>query len=151
MDNIALKKLLMEVPGKLCRNMNNEFIKSILKDLKIDFSPQHFMVLKLLEENRLLYVNEFVDLLSITKPQMTSLIDKLNEMGYVTRTNDINDRRRIYIALTKEGARGLQNINRVIDKQIDSRLANLKPNEIVDLENGLLMLQKFCFNCGKED
>ena len=75
MDNTTLKKLLVEIPGKLCRNMNNDFIKSILKDLGIDFSPQHYMILKLLQESKQLYVTEFVDMLSITKPQMTSLIE----------------------------------------------------------------------------
>jgi len=147
MDNEMIKKLLVEVPGKLCRNMNNKFIKSILKDLMIDFSPQHYMILHLLEENKKLYVTEFVDMLSITKPQMTSLIDKLSKMDYVTRTNDSDDRRKIYIALTNEGERVTQKINMVIDKQIDSRLVNLTQKEVVDLENGLLMLQKFCFDC----
>ena len=149
MDNIALKKLLVEVPGKLCRNMNNEFIKSILRDLMIDFSPQHFMILKLLEENKQLYVTEFVDMLSITKPQMTSQIDKLSEMGYVTRTNDIDDRRKIFISLTKEGEVIISKIIMAIDKQIDSRLVNLTQKEIEALEYGLLMLQKFCSNCSK--
>ena len=151
MNNIALKKLLVEVPGKLCRNMNNEFIKSILKDLMIDFSPQHFMILKLLEENKQLYVTEFVEMLSITKPQMTSQIDKLSEMGYVIRTNDVDDRRKIFISVTQEGEEITTKIIRAIDKQIDSRLVNLTKKEMVDLENGLLMLQKFCFNCRKEN
>lgn len=147
MNNAALKKLLVEIPGKLCRNMNNDFIKSILKDLEIDFSPQHYMVLKLLEESKQLYVTEFVDMLSITKPQMTSLIDKLNEMGYVTRTNDVDDRRKIFISATKEGGEITRKINAVVDNQIDSRLVKLTQKEIDALENGLLMLQKFCSNC----
>lgn len=151
MDNSALKKLLVEVPGKLCRNMNNEFIKSILKDLQIDFLPQHYMILKLLEENKQLYVTEFVDMLSITKPQMTSLIDKLSKMGYVTRTNDIDDRRKIYISATREGEEITMKINIAINNQIDDRLVKLTTKEIDTLRNGLLMLQKFCFNCSKEN
>lgn len=151
MDNKMLKKLLVEIPVKLCRSMNNEFIKSILKDLKIDLSPQHYMILKLLEENKQLYVTEFVDKLSITKPQMTSLMDKLSEMGYVNRTNDIDDRRKIYISVTKEGERITSKINFTIDSQIDDRLVKLTEKEIDTLKNGLLMLQKFCFNCNKEN
>lgn len=151
MDNTVLKKLLVEIPVKLCRSMNNEFIKSILKDLKIDLSPQHYMILKLLEENKQLYVTEFVEKLSITKPQMTSLIDKLSEMGYVNRTNDVHDRRKIYISATKDGERITSKINFTIDNQIDDRLVKLTGKEIDTLKNGLLMLQKFCFNCNKEN
>lgn len=147
MNNPELKKLLMDIPTKLCRNMNNEFVKSILKDLEINFSQQHYTILKLLKENKQLYVTEIVDILSITKPQMTSLIDKLIQMGYLNRTNDINDRRKIYISLTENGKAITAKINTAIDKQMDSYLTQLTQNEIDVLENGLLILKKLCINC----
>lgn len=147
MNNPELKKLLMDIPTKLCRNMNNEFVKSILKDLEINFSQQHYTILKLLKENKQLYITEIVDILSITKPQMTSLIDKLIQMGYLNRTNDINDRRKIYISLTENGKAITAKINTAIDKQMDSYLTQLTQNEIDVLENGLLILKKLCINC----
>ncbi|NLM68094.1 MAG: MarR family transcriptional regulator [Enterococcus sp.] len=150
MNNTELKKLLMNIPTKLCRNLNNEFIKSILKDLIINFSHQHYTILKLLEENKHLYVTEFVDILSITKPQMTSLIDKLVKMGYVNRTNDINDRRKIYISATQKGKMTISKINKTIDNKIDKHLFELTQKELEALENGLLILQKLCSNCSKD-
>ena len=147
MNNIELKKLLMNIPNKLCRNMNNEFVKSVLQDLQINFSQQHYMILKLLEGNKHLYVTEIVDILGITKPQMTSLIDKLIYMGYVNRTNDLNDRRKIYISTTKEGENITSEINDIIDKQIDTHLIKLSQEELEALEKGLLILQKICPNC----
>lgn len=151
MNNTELKKLLMNVPIKMCRNMNNEFIKSILKDLDVNLAQQHYMVLKLLEGNKHLYVTEFVDALGITKPQMTSLVDKLIEMGYANRTNDVNDRRRIYISLTNEGEFVVSKINESVDKQIDKRLITLTQKELETLGNGLLVLQKLCPNCGDKE
>ncbi|MDD4149320.1 MAG: MarR family transcriptional regulator [Bacteroidales bacterium] len=147
MNNIELKKLLLDIPIKLCRNMKNEFGKSILKDLDLDFSLQHLMVLKLLEGDKKLYVTEFVSMLSITKPQMTSLIDKLIEMAYVTRTNDIVDRRKVYISLTNEGENILSNISNRIDSQLDSWLVAFTQEELETLEKGLEVLQKLCLNC----
>lgn len=137
----------MNIPNKLCRNMNNEFVKSILQDLKMNFSQQHYMILKLLEGNKHLYVTEFVDILGITKPQMTSLIDKLIEMGYVNRTNDLNDRRRVYISITKEGENIASKINKAINNRIDTHLIKLSQKELETLENGLIILQKLCLNC----
>lgn len=151
MNNTELKRLLMDIPIKMCRNMNNEFIKSILKDLNVNLAQQHYMILKLLEGNKQLYVTEFVDILSIAKPQMTSLIDKLIEVGYVNRTNDVNDRRRIYISLTNEGEFIVSKINKSIDKQIDKRLITLSQKELEALGNGLLVLQKLCPNCNNKD
>lgn len=147
MNNIELKKLLMNIPIKVCRNMNNDFIKPILKNLGIDFSLQHYMVLKLLEGNKNLYITEFVSKLNIAKPQMTSLVDKLIKMDYVNRTNDSIDRRKIYISLTKEGEKILLEINKSVDNQLDNRLAALTLKESETLENGLKVLQKLCLNC----
>ena len=147
MHNTELKKLLMSIPIKMCRNMNNEFIKSILNDLNIDFSQHHYMIMKLLEGNKHLYVTEFVNILGITKPQMTSLLDKLIQMGYINRTNDLGDRRKIYISITNEGEGTISKINEAIDKQIDTRLIKLSQEELQALEKGLLILQKICPNC----
>ncbi len=124
MNNTELKNLLLDIPIKLCRNMNNEFIKSILKDLKIDFSLQHYMILKVLEGNKHLYVTEFVDRLGITKSQMTALVDKLIKMGYVSRINDIDDRRKIYLSVTKNGEEITSKINQSIDNQINNHLTS---------------------------
>ena len=151
MNNTELKELLMNIPIKLCRNMNNEFVKSILQDLDINFSLQHYMILKLLEGNKHLYVTEFVDILSIAKPQMTSLIDKLIKMGYVNRTNDLDDRRKIYISLTKEGENISSKINNAINNQIDKHLIKFSQKDLEALKNGLLILQKLCLNCNSRN
>ena len=147
MNNIELKKLLMNIPNKLCRNMNNEFVKSILQDLGLNISQQHYMVLKLLEGDKHLYISEFVDTLSITKPQMTALIDQLIRMNYVNRTNDVDDRRRVYISITKQGKNIMSKINKAINNQLDNRLIKLSKTELETLENGLIILQKLCLNC----
>ncbi|MDD2634355.1 MAG: MarR family transcriptional regulator [Bacteroidales bacterium] len=147
MDNTELKNLLMDIPMKLCRNMKDTFIKSILKDLNMDLSVQHYMILKLLEGNKNLYVTEFVSVLNITKPQMTLLIDRLINMKYVKRVNDHIDRRKIYISLTGEGENVLTKINKRVNEQIDSRIGVLSQSELDVLENGLQILQKLCLNC----
>jgi len=103
--------------------------------------------LKLLEEHEVLYLTEFVDILGITKSQMTALIDKLIEMGYVNRTNDADDRRKIFVSATEEGEKITSKINKAINTQIDNHLSKLDQNELHTLENGLLILQKLCKNC----
>ena len=107
--------------------------------------------LKLLEENKRLYVTEFADRLDITKSQMTALVDKLIEMGYVKRINDIEDRRKIYLSATNNGAIITSTINKSIDNQINNHLIRLTQEELKALENGLLILQKLCFNCNTKN
>lgn len=151
MNNKEVKTLIMNIPTKICRNLNKEFVVSIIKDLEVDISQHHFMVLRLLEEEKQLYVTEFVDRLSITKPQMTSLIDQLIKMGYVNRTNDTDDRRKIYISLTAKGSEITTKINEAIDMHINSFLFNLTQEELITLKNGLIILQKLCPNSNFKD
>lgn len=150
MNTTELKKLLLEIPTQLCRNMDQQFVKSILKDLGINFSQQHYTVLRLLEESGPLYVTALVEILGITKSQMTALVDKLIMMEYVNRTNDRNDRRKIYISTTHEGKKAASEINTAIDKQIDNHLFKLNQKELETLENGLLILKKLCADCNNK-
>lgn len=151
MNNTELKKLLISIPVELCRNMNNELVKSILKELEIDFSQQHYVILRLLKERNELFITEFVEILGITKPQMTALIDKLILMGFVNRTNNKEDRRKIYVSLTPEGEEITSKINNTINNQIDNHLIKLTQKESEELEKGLLILQKLCLNCSSKN
>lgn len=146
-NNTELKKLLLAVPIKICRNMDHQFVKSILKDLQLNISQQHFMILKLLETHEHLYISEFVEKLNITKPQMTSLLDKLIELDFISRTSDQNDRRKIVVTTTQSGEKLLTTINKAIDIQLDNYLVELNQEELSALENGLKVLKKLCVNC----
>lgn len=141
----------MEIPTKLCRNLDQHFIKSILKELEINFSQQHYTILKLLDENKHLYITEIVDILGITKSQMTVLVDKLIKMRYVNRIPDINDRRKIYISASKEGKKVASRINNAVNTQINNHLSKLNQEELEALESGLLILKKLCADCNSKD
>jgi len=98
-----LGELLMIIPTKMCRNMDKRFVNTILKDFSKDLAKHHFMIMKMLQKKDKFYVTEIVKYLGITKSQMTASVDKLLSLGYVEREADKNDRRKIFISLTKEG------------------------------------------------
>ena len=150
MFNTEIKRLLIDIPTKFCRNMNQKFVNTILKDITNDFSKHHFMILKLLYENEHLYVTEIVDILSITKPQMTASADKLIKLDYVDRKHDINDRRKIHLSITDRGKEITDQINNNIDLQVDGILNKLSKEEIKDLAVGLKVLHKFCSLCNNK-
>ena len=144
MDYTNIEKLIIDVPTKLCRNMNQRFVNSILKGITTEISQHHFVILKELDKKKHLYITELVDMLSITKSQMTASVDKLLSLGYVERKNDSKDRRKIYISLTKEGIEIVSKINMNIDLQLKNNLEKLSSEELKNLENGLKVLYKFC-------
>ena len=138
------EKLIIDIPTKLCRNMNQRFVNAILKDITTEFSQHHFVILKELDDKKILYVTELVDMLSITKSQMTASVDKLLSLGYVKRKNNNKDRRKYFLSLTKEGTEIVSKINKNIGVQLTNNLKKLTSEELNNLEKGLIVLYKFC-------
>ncbi len=147
MDNDQLdriEEMLMIIPTKMCRNMNQRFVNFILKDLSMELAKHHFMILKMLQEKDEFYVTEIVQMLGITKSQMTTSVDKLLKLGYVERWADTSDRRKIYVSITKNGDKITELINTRIKKRFYEDIKVLTENELNDLEKGLKVLNRFC-------
>jgi len=147
MDNDQIdriEEMLMIIPTKMCRNMNQRFVNFILKDQSKELAKHHFMILKMLQEKEKFYVTEIVQMLGITKSQMTTSVDKLLQLGYVERWADTSDRRKIYVSITKEGNILTEKINTRIKERFHEDIKVLTENELNDLEKGLKVLNRFC-------
>jgi len=73
----------------------------ILKDQEI--SRAHFQIMKQLRRSGPCTMTELGKMLSVSKPNITKLVDKLFELDFIKRKSDDNDRRLTYIALTEQG------------------------------------------------
>jgi DNA-binding MarR family transcriptional regulator len=67
----------------------------------------------------------------------TRLIDKLITKGYVERTVCPTNRRKVEIVITKEGLKILAEIDPIVTKAEENITANLKNNELEQLNNML--------------
>ncbi len=139
-----IEEMLMVIPTKMCRNMNQRFVNFILKDISKELARHHFMILKMLQENEKFYVTEIVHSLGITKPQMTASVDKLLKLGFIEREADTKDRRKIFISLTKEGSLITEKISIRIKERFHEDIKVLTQNDLDELERGLKVLNKFC-------
>ena len=139
-----IEELLMVIPTRVCRNMEQRFVNIILKDISKELAKHHFMILKMLQEKEKFYVTEIVKKLRITKSQMTVSVDKLLKLGYIKRWTDLEDRRKIYIAVTQTGKEITDTINKRIKQCFQKDVKLLSQQELTDLEKGLTVLYKFC-------
>jgi len=57
-----------------------------------------------------LTVTELSERLQVRHHSVVSLVDKLENLGFVRRTHDVSDRRRVYVALTAAGSRVLSKV-----------------------------------------
>ncbi|MDR3642274.1 MAG: MarR family transcriptional regulator [Candidatus Doudnabacteria bacterium] len=102
----------------------------------------HAETLRLIREKKRVPMKQVADFLAITPPSATALIGHLAKAGYVQRTSGKNDRRAVYLSLTKKGASVMQKA--VLDhcKVFSKLLDKISDKEHLELLNILTKLAK---------
>ncbi len=97
----------------------------------------HVQVLAMLSDVGTMSVSEISRRLGIAKPNITPLVDRLFESGYVDRQHDENDRRVVNIVLLPEGEKKLAAIRATIAQQIQQQSDGLTVSEFRELNESL--------------
>jgi len=97
----------------------------------------HVQVLAMLQDVGTMSVSEISRRLGIAKPNITPLVDRLYEAGYVDRQHDENDRRVVNIVLMEAGKEKLAAIRATICRQIQSQSEGLSVSEFRELNESL--------------
>ena len=97
----------------------------------------HVQVLALLHDVGTRSVSEISRRLGIAKPNITPLVDRLYESGYVDRQHDENDRRVVNIVLLPAGEEKLSAIRATISRQIFQQVDGLSVSEFRELNESL--------------
>ncbi len=139
--NEALLKTVGEQLIHLRMQVGNQFMKPIKEVEKNhnSLSPGHVHTMSWIKstENGSVSMKELSAITCVSKPNLTSLIDRLCEEGYVRRFNDENDRRVVNVALTREGYQYLEGHKARVMEFIHSRLALLEEPELNRLQGAL--------------
>ena len=96
----------------------------------------HVQVLAMLQDAGTMSVSEISRRLGIAKPNITPLVDRLYEAGYVDRQHDENDRRVVNIVLLP-GSQKLTAIRATISRQIQTQAEDLSVSEFRELHDSL--------------
>lgn len=106
--------------------------KSLSKPLrtKTSITPGGMFVLGRLKRHGALSMSEIGKYLSMPKPHVTVIVDKLIEEGYVERHSDPNDRRIINISLTPRGLADFEDFKLAISETLKSKLSLLNVEEL---------------------
>ncbi|MBR4038902.1 MAG: MarR family transcriptional regulator [Clostridia bacterium] len=97
----------------------------------------HVQVLAMLNDVGTMSVSEISRRLGIAKPNITPLVDRLYESGYVDRQHDENDRRVVNIVLLEAGKEKLAAIRATIARQIQLQADGLTVSEFRELNESL--------------
>ena len=109
--------------------------KSLSKQMKArtSITPAGLFVLRGLKKNGILSMSLIGKYLSMPKPHITVIIDRLIEEGCVERQHDPDDRRIVNISITQKGLTDLEDINQVIAEELKTKLLVLNADELEQL------------------
>ena len=87
----------------------------------------------ILKRNGMLSMSDIGNCLSMPKPHVTVIIDRLIEEAYVVRQNDPKDRRIVNILLTDKGSSYFEELKEALSMNLKSKLILLSEEEQVQL------------------
>ncbi|MBI2832379.1 MAG: MarR family transcriptional regulator [Chloroflexi bacterium] len=116
---------------------HRKLFKVDFETLGKDISRPHLAIMKLLQDSGSLPVSEIGKRLSISKPQMTHLVDRLIRARLVKRFPDVKDRRVIHIGLTGAGEKVLEQFRVLVKENLRNKLSLLDDKEVEELSASL--------------
>lgn len=134
MDNIDLNKVssnLLYLSFSLNRIIFNN--SELTKGLTIP--PSHVRVLFCLEKNGSMSISEIAKKLGIYKPNMTPILDKLIQEGFIIRTEDPKDRRILRIERTKKADNFLEEQKKKLEEIFSNKICDLSEDDLITLIN----------------
>ena len=85
---------------------------------------------------------DLAELMNISAPSMTRLVEILEEAGWVDRRRDPHDQRCLLLVLTRVGRNTIDTLRDEADTQLSSELADLTEDERIALAAAVPILRK---------
>ncbi len=136
---------LLAVPPLIFRLIRRRLVMTALADTEVDVKLLHFEIMRFLKEEGTRHPAEIGEKLLIAKAQMTHLIDKLVELGFVQREIDPSDRRTLNISLTEKGKKFLEEQENLVTNAVRENMAALTDKELETLGDSLRNLRDILF------
>lgn len=129
-DTVALADRLRPVLLRVGRELRREAGA-------VGISPGQVALLVAIKYRPGIGVGELAESERMSAPAMSRHLDRLVDAGWITRTRDEHDRRRVGLALTEEGRRALRNVRSRRTVWLSRRLTRLNAGELEALEAAL--------------
>jgi DNA-binding MarR family transcriptional regulator len=95
------------------------------------------IVLKVIESDNSPTVGEIANSVSLSQATITNIVTRLEQRGYVTRTQCENDKRRVLVKITEKGRETIKRAPSLLHDQFTSQFQNLKKWEQLSIISSL--------------
>lgn len=117
-------ELFFGIRLKKTGEMLSSQISEILFDKKIEFEPRGIYLLIILKEKEQASIKEIAAILGMTHPAIVQMVNSLNNIGMITQSKSVDDKRITLIKLTAKGKEELNRINPVLT-EIESTVESI--------------------------
>ncbi len=120
--------------------LSGRIFSKLLKNHEIELNPAQGRIMFVLWRNDNITIQELAKKTSLSKTSLTSMLDRLESMEYIRRVPSSEDRRKIFIELTKKDQVLQEKYIQVSKEMIDIFYGDLSDEEINSFENTLIKL-----------
>jgi DNA-binding MarR family transcriptional regulator len=124
---MRLLKTLPHLMNKMFHDIN-EF-RPLEEDFNLGLNKTQRKTLLILYSDEGMNMSRFCRILNLEKGSFTSVIDSLIEQDLVIRQRDNDDRRKIFIRLSKKGKEFVEQIVEIISSHIEHKLSVLSKED----------------------
>jgi DNA-binding MarR family transcriptional regulator len=125
-----------------------EMLPQVVRHLRAEMRRQAAPFLSLSQLRALIYLqrcpqgslSQVADYLDVSLPTMSTMMQRLVERGWVERTEDPRERRRLRLSLTAAGEAQLQQTLAATQAYLATSLARLLPSQLSQIQAGVTLL-----------
>lgn len=146
MESIGKAGLLITRIDRIAKRI---FTQKLKKKKIMNMNPTQFSIIFSLFEKDLIPIYELREQLSVRKSTLTSILDKLEELGKIQRIHSKEDRRNILIKLQNNNSRDMDGFKDIILQINDIFYSGFSRSEIELFEKSLSKVLKNLMNYEK--
>ncbi|MHA1461627.1 MAG: MarR family winged helix-turn-helix transcriptional regulator [Candidatus Heimdallarchaeota archaeon] len=120
--------------------LSGRIFSKLLKNHEIELNPAQGRIMFVLWRNDNITIQELAKKTSLSKTSLTSMLDRLESMGYIKRVPSTDDRRKIFIELSKKDQDFQEKYIQVSKEMTDIFYGDFSDEEINRFENTLKKL-----------
>lgn len=113
-------------------------------------NDQHY-ILRYIHQSRECTSTELADAFEVNKSAITAIINRMADRGLIQRTRDENDRRVVYLTLTKEGSTLYETCQDKVQQLVESIITQFDETEITNFINTYEKLAQILINKKKAE
>lgn len=124
---------LLRLTPLVRRNIQRKLVRTAFARVEENITLPHLEIMMELKKRGTRHIAGIGEVLQIPKPQMTHLVNRLEDLKIVARQADTTDRRVVNISLTVKGRHMIEEMDGLVRNSIRNKLSCLTEEELGEL------------------